>query len=52
MPEPDPRFDPERFEKRLENARTKKKESLEKQHARFLEAGFEPNKDWWGSSVD
>ena len=26
--------------------------SLEKQHARFLDPNYQPNKNWWGSLVD
>ncbi|VGO19372.1 sulfatase [Pontiella sulfatireligans] len=51
MPKPDPRFSTEKFEAKVENARTKKQQGLEKDHARYLEPGWKPNADWWGSSA-
>ncbi len=50
MPKPDPRFSQERFEKKLEKARTKKQQSLEKNHANYLKVDWKPNADWWGSA--
>jgi hypothetical protein len=50
MPKPDPRFDGRKFEVKLERARTKGMENLEKQHARYLDPDWKPNDDWWGSS--
>ena len=52
LPTPDPEFEPEKRMQRWENIRSTKKEGLEKQHAKFLEPGYKPNKDWWGSSKD
>ncbi|WP_372807090.1 sulfatase [Pontiella sp.] len=51
MPERDPRFTQAKFDAKLESARTKKQDSLEKQHARYLEPGWKPNANWWGSSA-
>ena len=52
LPTPDPEFDPDKRMQRWENIRSTKKEGLEKQHAKFLELDYKPNKDWWGSSKD
>ncbi len=49
MPEKDPRFDRKKFERKLEHARTEMMQSLEKQHARYLDDDWQPNPDWWGS---
>lgn len=51
MPRPDPRFSRERFNARLENARTAVKEKQEKKAADYLNKSWEPGPDWWGSSV-
>lgn len=49
LPEPDPEFDAERRERRWQRFRGRLMRNLEKQHARFLEEDFQPNKTWWGS---
>jgi len=49
MPPKDPRFDHEKFARKLENARTSEMRSLEKQHAQYLDSDWQPNPDWWGS---
>jgi arylsulfatase A-like enzyme len=49
MPTPDPRYDAEKKKAEWEHRHTVIKEKLEKQHARFLESNFTPNKNWWGS---
>jgi arylsulfatase A-like enzyme len=52
FPQPDPKFDSAKREARWKNIETSGKERLEKQHATFLDPSYNPNKDWWGSSVD
>ena len=49
FPTPDPQFDPKKRAARWEFLRTRGKERLERQHARFLDPDFRPNADWWGS---
>lgn len=50
FPSPDPQFDEARRATRLDDIRTRGKDRLEKQHAGFLDPGFRPNDDWWGSA--
>ena len=54
FPARDPRYSQERFDQKIENARTAKMEALEKQHAEFLDPEWEPagNARWWGSAED
>ncbi|MBK1834470.1 sulfatase [Roseibacillus ishigakijimensis] len=49
LPEKDPRFDPAKKKQQIENWHTGLKERLEKQHARYLDPSFQPNKNWWGA---
>lgn len=49
FPRLDPRFDPTKKLEELEFRRTKFKDKLEQGHARFLDDGWAPGKDWWGS---
>ncbi|NNC87972.1 MAG: sulfatase [Akkermansiaceae bacterium] len=49
IPRPDDRFDPEKHKRQEIDIRTKRLPRLEKQHARFLDPGFVPNKTWWDS---
>ncbi len=49
FPEKDPQFDTAKRTARWDNLRTKGTERLEQQHAHFLDADFQPDKDWWGS---
>lgn len=49
MPKSDLRFSQKRFEAKLEKARTNKQQGLEKNHARYLDADWKPNADWWGT---
>ena len=42
--------DPAKQAAYLEGQRTNRKAKLEAQHKRFLDADYQPNKDWWGSS--
>ncbi len=48
-PTPDPDFKPDAREARWEQLRTEHQGQLERQHAHYLDADFEPNADWWGS---
>ena len=50
LPVADDQRDAAKFANRIESARTKGLERLERQHAAFLSEGFQPNKDWWGSA--
>lgn len=52
LPRIDLRFDPIKFDARLEKARTKKMPALEWQHARYLDPDWQPNPDWWGSAAE
>lgn len=49
IPKKDPRFDAEKKKVQLERWQTERKAALERQHARFLDPNFQPNKTWWGS---
>ena len=49
IPARDPRFDPGKHQEWLRQIQQRQKPALEKQHARFLEADWTPNADWWGS---
>ena len=49
FPTRDPRFDPAKRQARSERLRTSGKERREREHGRYLDGDFEPNKDWWGS---
>ena len=49
IPEPDPRFDPQKKTVQIKQLHTQKKAQLEKQHANFLKPNFKPNKTWWNS---
>ncbi|MCP5537174.1 MAG: sulfatase [Akkermansiaceae bacterium] len=51
IPKPDKRFNAGKRKAQDKAVATKKKPALEKQHARFLDPDFKPNKDWWGSKV-
>lgn len=50
MPKSDPRFDAAKFKQKIDESRTKQKAALEMQHARYLDADWSPNADWWGSA--
>ena len=52
FPKPDPQFDSTKREARWKNIKSSGKQGLEKRHASFLDPAYQPNKDWWGSSVD
>lgn len=49
-PENDPRFEQERWQKKMDRYREKTLPQVNQQADRFLESDFQPNKDWWGSS--
>ncbi|MCF7849133.1 MAG: DUF4976 domain-containing protein, partial [Kiritimatiellales bacterium] len=49
IPQPDDRFDAALKEKQLADTRTKKLKKLEADHAKLVEPGYQPNKDWWSS---
>ena len=51
IPARDPRFDLAKHEAAQQEIRNKRLPRLEKQHARFLDADWSPNADWWGSRV-
>ncbi|WP_417737153.1 sulfatase [Rosistilla oblonga] len=51
IPQPDPRFDAAKKVQQQQQIRNKRKPALERQHARFLDEDFQPNKDWWGSKL-
>lgn len=52
FPSKDPAFESTKRFDRWKQIKTQKKAGLEKQHARFLNPNYKPNKDWWGSSRD
>lgn len=49
LPTDDPRHDPERLREARELKRKNLVRTLEKQHARYLDPDFQPDKRWWGS---
>ncbi|MCA9130023.1 MAG: sulfatase [Planctomycetales bacterium] len=49
FPVPDPQFDAAAREARWQALQTSGKRQLEKQHAQFLSADFQPNPTWWDS---
>lgn len=49
FPTPNPNFDAAAYARQLENTRTRGILNLERQHARFLDADYQPNPTWWGS---
>ena len=50
-PVPDPQYDPEKEEARLNSMEQEFMPKLEAQHAEYLDPGWQPNEDWWGSQV-
>ncbi len=52
FPARDPRFSLDKFDAKIETARTTRMQKLEKQHADFLETDWTPlgKTPWWGSS--
>lgn len=51
IPEPDPRFDAAKKEQMQRQIREELKPRLERQHAAYLDPGWQPNPAWWGSKV-
>jgi len=51
FPVPDPDYDPEKQARYLHRQENKVMQKLEEEHARYLDADWEPNADWWGSQV-
>jgi arylsulfatase A-like enzyme len=51
FPVPDPEYDPEKEAARLENIRTVRMQQLEQQRLRYLSEDFDPENNWWGSSI-
>jgi arylsulfatase A-like enzyme len=49
LPEKDPLFDEEKYNKRLADMRERVLPNLEKQRLDFLDPNWQPNPDWWGS---
>ncbi|QDU59346.1 Arylsulfatase precursor [Planctomycetes bacterium Pan216] len=52
FPTKDLQFDPAKRDARWKQLSTKGMEQLERRHARYLEANYKPNADWWGSEID
>ena len=52
FPEPDPRYDPVKASKRMAQIQGPGKARLEAKHARMLQPDWQPNADWWGSTID
>lgn len=52
FPEPDPRYDAEKAAERMAQVQGPGKERLEASHAEMLHPDWQPNADWWGSTVD
>lgn len=51
FPTLDPQFAPEKREEYLERVSGIQMENLEKQHAAYLDADWEPDPTWWGSNT-
>lgn len=51
FPVPNPHFDADAYAKQQARIRTIGIQSLEREHARYLDADWEPRNDWWGSNV-
>ena len=51
LPQPDPQFDPQKRAQRWQQLRTAGMKRLEQQHAGFLDADYQPNANWWESSL-
>ena len=52
FPTRDQQFDFGKRKARWENIQTRGKEILEKKHSDYLKEDYQPNQDWWGSSID
>ena len=51
LPVPDPEHDPAKEQARMDEIRDEMMPRLEKEHAEYLDADWEPNPDWWGSQI-
>lgn len=51
FPTRNPNYDSELAKRQTAETKTKLLPRLEKQHANFLKADWQPNKNWWGSSL-
>ncbi len=51
IPQPDKRFDAQKKSQQLKKGSTDGVRNFEKQHARFLDPDWQPNKTWWDSMV-
>ena len=51
FPVKDPEYDPEKERARLHKLENELMAKLEKQHAEYLDADWEPDPEWWGSNV-
>lgn len=51
IPKQDTRYNPVAKKKYQETQIKKRKAQLEKTHARYLDANYVPNKNWWGSKL-
>ena len=51
MPQADPRFDRQKYQAKLNNARTQHLKKLNQRHANFLNPNWKPNQNWWGSFI-
>ncbi|TWU34378.1 sulfatase [Novipirellula artificiosorum] len=51
LPEPDPRYDPEKTEAKFHRIQTANKANLERSHAAMLAPDWQPDPSWWGSMV-
>ncbi|WP_244948065.1 sulfatase [Cyclobacterium qasimii] len=49
MPSPDPEFDKDLYQQRIEQMENEMLPKLEKQRLEFLDKNWQPNADWWGS---
>jgi hypothetical protein len=49
LPTPDPLYDAQKEARHLQYIRNQLMPELEAEHARYLDPGWQPNPDWWGS---
>lgn len=52
FPEKDPLHDPEAESLHLQNIATRRLQHLEQSRMQFLQPGFDPGNNWWGSQVN
>ena len=51
FPVPDPQYDPAKQAEYFRHVKQVEMPRLEAEHARYLDADWQPNADWWGSQV-